>query len=381
MPRQRDPIRRCMPLQEWPEGDRYLWDEARCPPEGRFSRGRPRIELSEYSWAKIAAGYGRWLTFLMRIGELDSDMAAIERVTPPRLDSFFFHLLELGNSDYTVIARFQEIQGAMNIFVPRGDDRWIICPDGEPLTRALPMRRRELVIYSPADLFSWGLELMETALELDLPARRQVQLRDGLIIALLALRGLRRRSMVSLTLGRSICRDPTTGVWRMELEPGDVKNRRYISTQLPSAITPWLDRYVEFERRELLTGNATEAFWVTNRGEPLAGQSLHQVIVNRSRKRFGPDLGISSHRFRYCIASAAPLTFPETPGIAAAVLRISEQVLGKAYDRSGAIIAARKFHEVLRREMKATEETARAVFNQRRRRVAPEPDLFDGMED
>ncbi len=130
---------------------------------------------------------------------------------------------------------------------------------------------------------------METALGLDYPIRRRVQVRDGLIIAILALRGLRKRSMLSLTLGRSIRRDPETGAWRVELEPGDIKNRRYISTQLPSAITPWLNRYAEIERRDLPGERATEALWVTNRGQPLTGAGLHEVILTRSQARFGPD--------------------------------------------------------------------------------------------
>lgn len=370
MPRHTDPRRRCLPTSEWPEHDRRLWEAARDPWQRRFGDQPRQVKRAERAWVKVAGGWGRYLSFLAQRGWLDPHEAPWERATHERLDAFFFELIELENADYTVTGRFAEVQTALQVFQPRGDHRWVTHPHGIAISDHLPMRKRELTLYAPLDLFLWGLELMEKAKDLSGPRRRQVQMRDGLLIAILAFRGLRLRSVLSLTLGKNILRDPESGLWRVDLSPVDVKNERYINMCLPEILEPWLDRYVEVERQELLGGNQSDAFWINWGGKPLREKGLDKRIRWHSAKRFGQAETFGTHRFRHCIASALPMILPEHPGLAASILHISHGVLDKHYDRSSAVLAFRTYHAALAKELAATKPMAEKVFAERRGRSA-----------
>ena len=224
------------------------------------------------------------------------------------------------------------------------------------------MSKCHLTTYHPIDLWHWGLVLMQSALRLRGPKRRQVQLRDGLLISILAFRGIRLRSITSLTLGGSMTRDPYSGAWRLDLQPEDVKNRKYISTQLAVVLAPWLDRYVEVERQELLNGARSDAFWINWGGEKLEEKGVDKRIRWLSAKRFGPGNAFGTHRFRHCIASTAPIILPEYPGLAATLLQISHGVLNEHYDRGSDVMALKALHKTIAADRKATEHLAREAF-------------------
>ena len=362
MPRHTDPRRRCLPIAEWPERDRLAWMEAMSRSAGTFSGRGYAATLGPKSLEKISDGYGRWLGHLAFLGELDPLACPGARPTMARLDRYFATLQELGNRDHTIIGRFQELQGALRILVPRGDFRFITSPNGNSLRQSLPMSKCHLTTYHPIDLWHWGLVLMQSALRLRGPKRRQVQLRDGLLISILAFRGIRLRSITSLTLGGSMTRDPYSGAWRLDLQPEDVKNRKYISTQLAVVLAPWLDRYVEVERQELLNGARSDAFWINWGGEKLEEKGVDKRIRWLSAKRFGPGNAFGTHRFRHCIASTAPIILPEYPGLAATLLQISHGVLNEHYDRGSDVMALKALHKTIAADRKATEHLAREAF-------------------
>lgn len=362
MPRSFNPRTACLKLHEWPERLRLAWE---------LAMGQRLVALSSHGFARGLAdrsvekhvdGCGRYLGFLRFTGRLAQGSSPGECVTPELLDAYFHELLDIGNSDYTIIGRFDELQAAMRIMDPRGCYDWITRPNGQSLRDWLPMQKRELQLHHPTDLFLWGLELMEGARHLNGPKRRQVQLRDGLLIAMEAFRGLRLRSVLSLRLGDSIDKEAETGIWRLAIRPKDVKNARYIDGTLVDILTPWLDRYVAMERRELLDGNEVAAFWINWGGEPLGEVGLDKRIRWWSTKRFGPDGAFGTHRFRHCLASTLPLVAPEHPALASTLLRISHGVMRKHYDRSEDVLAFRKYHAAVDAERKAAKEITHDFF-------------------
>jgi hypothetical protein len=257
---------------------------ARDTPFGRHSRTR---RLRQATIDKAARGYGRWLGFLWSAGRLDIDAVPSARVTPANLNAFFWGMVQLGNADHTIVGRIGELVCALRIMEPYGNQGWILRPGGVALRQHLPMVRRSLEIHHLADLFLWGIDLMDEARALAELQRRGPMLRDGLMIAMLALRGLRLRSVESLVLGRSILPDPETGCWRLDIQPEEVKNHRHIATELPRILSPWIERYVTVERAEMLSGQATDAFWIGQRGAPLSASGVTNAIARRSEARFG----------------------------------------------------------------------------------------------
>jgi hypothetical protein len=98
---------------------------------------------------------------------------------------------------------------------------------------------------------------MEQALTLSGPKRRRVQLRDGLLIAMLAARAARLRTLFELKVG-DLRRDEEG--WTFSAEPDSMKAENALSYGLPRSLAPWVDRYLVVERDELRDGAATTAF-------------------------------------------------------------------------------------------------------------------------
>ena len=347
MPRRVDDNRRIVPPSEWPAGDQTLWDAAMANRHEMLAPHAYARRLSQASIHKNAKGYGRWLGFLASQQELDAAVSPAARVTPARLDAYFRHLIGLDNADHSITGRFWELYGSLRILEPQGQYGWIITPCGVPLRQFLPMQRQAVVIHHPTDLFMFGLDLMNSARDLPDIQRRGPRLRDGLLIALESLRALRLRSVHGLRLGHSIRHDNATGEWRLDLDPADVKNKRAISGPITAILAPWLDRYVNIERPEMLAGFKTDAFWVHCRPGCLSQSGLTNALVSRTAERFGKDGSFRSHHFRHCLASVLPLVVPEHPELASQLLAISHQTAARHYDRSSAVQAFRRYHAVL----------------------------------
>ncbi|HEV7457306.1 MAG TPA: hypothetical protein VGN96_11085 [Roseococcus sp.] len=354
--------RRILRLADWPALERGLWQGAMATRDRPLSGHAYVRRLAEATLGKAARGYGRWLTFLTRRGWLEAVDRPSGRVTPERLDAYFHELCDLENADYTVVGRIGELVSALRIMEPRGEHGWILRPGGLCLRDFLAMERQVHVLHHPADLFLWGLDLMAEAREIAHLQQRGPQLRDGLLISIEALRGLRLRSVLSLRLEDSILRDPLDGVWHLRLPPEDVKNRRHIEGAITRILAPWIDRYVEVERREMLRGAVTDAFWVGYRGGALSESGLSNAVAVRSAARFGPGAGFRTHRFRHCLASTLPLLVPEHPYLASQLLRISQATMQKHYDRSGDVLAFRQYHDALAAERRRLAPRARALM-------------------
>lgn len=87
----RDPDRRCKPLKEWPAADRDLW-QASMVPGNLLEDGGSRARHSEYSNRDVVDGYGRWLTWLDRQGQLEARIAPADRIVPDRVIAYIADL-------------------------------------------------------------------------------------------------------------------------------------------------------------------------------------------------------------------------------------------------------------------------------------------------
>jgi integrase len=313
---------------------------------GPFSEQGRGVHLRPASVRKYAGGYGRWLAFLAGRGWLDPAASPATRVTRERLAAYFGLLRGQGTSDAAVLGRMVELKMTLRLIDPCPELAEITAPDGRFIGRALPNRRRAMTVHDPGDLLAWGLGVFEEGIRSKVAPRRRTLVRNGLMISLLALLGLRRRSLVALEIGRNLTRGED-GVWRISLTPDETKNHKAFDVQWPSIIAPQLERYIAVERRELLGGRTEAALWVGKGGAPLGIEGVGNVVASLSAERFGAAGQFRSHRFRHCIASATPFLLPENPSLAAAVLNIGASTVSESYVRGGAVRAARAYHAVV----------------------------------
>lgn len=341
--------RRCLPRGEWPVAVRTAWDAAMARRTGRFSRRGRTGRLASASITKAEQGVGRYLGFLHWVGDDMGGTDPADLVTPERADRYFEELQALGNADHTIVGRFDELASGLSIMVPGVDLRWLRRPGGLSLRTLLPMRKRHFTVRHSRELRDWGLDLMRAALDLPGPCRRRVQLRDGLLIALLATRGPRLRSVTILRLGRHVVQDEA-GRWSIALNEEDIKTGRPIAYPFPRSLQPWVKRYIEIERQELLAGKAHDAFWVNWGGDALGKRGLEKRVRWWSEKRYGKGEVFGPHRCRHGIGTTGPAVDPAGLGGAPEMLGISARTHEKSYNRGRGFEAAARFHEALRKE-------------------------------
>ena len=188
------PERTCLKRTFWPKEDQHLWAAA-LEPEDPFSEfGGTRANHRPISNHAIERGYGRWLTYLARKGLLD-DKRPADRIKPAEVKSYIAELDQLGNRNSTILQRLSGLKQMAMIMGPERDWTFINRLASKIRARAATPSRKQGRIVGADELYALGLDLMRQASGPHSSRRCAVLYRDGLIIALLALRPLRRRNM------------------------------------------------------------------------------------------------------------------------------------------------------------------------------------------
>src|SRR5262249_5815640 len=151
-------------------------------------------------------------------------------------------------------------------------------------------------LVHPLQTLNFGIELMDAALTLQTSAHkhREVQYRDGLLLALLSLWPIRRRSVAALTVSRHL--EFNDAAMNILLHPSDTKSGRDESFRVPEQLLPYFMRYLKEIRPVLVGASAHNAFWASCRGRPLMAGRLYDIVRARVAAKFGRTIGL--HDFR-----------------------------------------------------------------------------------
>ena len=180
--------------------------------------------------------------------------------------------------------------------------------------------------------------------------RRAVMYRDGLIIAFLALRPLRRRNLARLDLGRTLVR--RAEAWWIEIPPEDTKTRVPIEENWPAILIDPLERYL-VEHRGLLSKAQGRwsvpvgaALWVSSDGSPMTEMAIYDRVRERTRDAYGKS--VNPHLFRDAAATTLAIEAPADVHLAAPLLgHRSLSVTERHYQQARSLEAHRAYAEVL----------------------------------
>jgi integrase len=351
------PERACMKLENWPEVDRRLWLAALAPADPFEERGGERAGYSTISNAKTVKGYGRWLTWLTVSGHLDEAMAPHARITRPRVESYVQHLRDLGNGGVTILARLQELGEAARVFDPKADWSFINKVASRVRASTVPVRDKRAKLALTDELFALGLSLMAKAADESTPRLAALAYRDGLVIALLALRPMRRRNLAGLALGTTLQR--VGGRWLILVPPEETKTGVPIELPWPEVLAPHLEIYLSEHRPRLVamthrwTSPVGDALWVSSHGSPMTQMALYDQIRQRTREGLGKD---DPHLFRDAAATLLAIADPVHVRLAAPLLGHRTLSTTEAhYQQAQSLSAHRQFTEVVgRRRIRKT---------------------------
>jgi integrase/recombinase XerD len=329
-----------LPVHEWPEADRAAFRAAYEPGDLFDGTAGPGAHLAAGTRRMTKFSYRRWLGFLKANYPNDLSIPPAERITPKRVRAFINHLsAQIGPSSVAVAA--DRLYAAARLIAPTADWSWLKSIKARLASRALSQDRFDRLV-PPWQTLDFGIELMDTAHILlgERHMQREIQYRDGLLLALRSLWPIRRRSLAALTVSRHLEFDDAG--MNILLHPVDTKSRRAESFRVPEQLLPYVTRYLNEIRPILLGHSEHDGLWASYHGRPLSAGRLYDIVRARTIAKFGKAMSL--HDFRRAAATYLAMDAPEKIGLIPGVLQhASPDVSEQHYNLARSMQAGRRF--------------------------------------
>ncbi|NOC85911.1 tyrosine-type recombinase/integrase [Ruegeria sp. HKCCD6228] len=298
-----------LPLSAWPVQDREMWLNLQIE-GGPLDDCGALSHLRATSLKTLELRYARWLQWLINSNAKAITLPPARRATLPRLSAWLRDL-----SHTRPMTRFMFIDGVLRILSAADQTQdWSAqrrLKAGLKRTAGRGDRDRKLGrVLSSEVLFKAGMSLATGHAEAEpTPLRRMICLRDGSMIAMMALMPMRRRAFAGLRIGISL--HVTTNTMTVAL-PGDLtKSGQPWEADVPQSVEPLLRRYVNEARPFLMERGQQQhdVLWVGRTGAPLKQDALSPRIAEQTLKLTGRR--IPPHFFRDAAATTLARSSPE----------------------------------------------------------------------
>ncbi len=357
--RDRSLSRLLVPLDHWPTLHQELWDAGLDPDNLDDDDDPPHgVFLAPATIRNALKGWSRFLTTLDADKRNAADPASL--VTPASIRNFIVQLKAADNSNTTIAARIWEIRIALGIMCPAAKFPWLSSPGGTDVRSLFKdcVQRRPPKIHNSKELYALGLRLMDKALLISNPRRRARAFRNGLIVAVLACRAPRLRTLTTPQIGTQLV---TAGEgFRLEFRAADLKRKVALEYDLPAGLVSYITHYLAVERPVLLGKKQHLWFWVGQHGRP-----LKEAGISGALRRLSKALGIpfSAHTFRYALGTKAPMVEPQHSMIAPLILGNSPAVANKYYNLGKQVDAAQRYQAAVAEDRRLSAALARRAFD------------------
>ena len=341
---------RSLPIEFWPESDRKAWISASRPSQ-RLNRGGAGSHMKAITLDDLARRYGYFLDFMNRQGLLDPNKTAGAHVTPENVSTYLEELIARVGS-VTVQGSIYKLRRACELIDPARDLSWL---DDVEKDLALVMRPR-----SKADRWVLTEILVEAGLTLIAEAENSQkmsklsqarQVRNGLMVAMLAMHPIRLKNFADLEIGRNFVE--IKGSWWIVLSVSETKEGRPDERRIDDLLQPALDRYLKKYRPILAEADqSTTALWLaSNDGASMSYAGVERVLTETTRTTVG--IAVSPHLFRTAIASSAAIHGGANPYLASALLHHTDAHVTEAhYNRASSISAGESLRSIIQRYIK-----------------------------
>ena len=239
---------RSLPFDIWPEADRNAWSTA-CRPAARLRRGGAAGHLKPVTRDVHERHYGNFLGFLDRDGLLRREEPAAANVTPENVDVYVAEAkaAELDDAPWLDM----RLRRAARFIAPGRDFTWL-AEMGKDLALVAQPRSKFDRLVLPEVLIEAGLTLIHEAEHSQTMTElaRASQVRNGLMVALLGFRPIRRKNFAALEIGRSFVK--IHGKWWIVLSAAETKEKRADERRVDELLIPLIDRYLDRYRPVLI---------------------------------------------------------------------------------------------------------------------------------
>ena len=331
-------------VNEWPDKDRCVWENA-CRPGSRLKPGGRASHLAEASRDNLERRYGGFLKFLQRTGQLEMKADAAAQVTPANVEAYITEITARVCS-VSVHTYIYCLRRAATLLAQASDFSWLAEIEKD-LALVMVPRSKFGRLVSSERLVEAGLALFVEAMEFrKSDFARAVGMRNGLMIALLAFCPIRPKNFAELEIGTTF--KMVDSRWWIDLPAIATKNHRPDKRRVPECLNRYIEIYLTRARPVLLRSeSATKTLWVSSTfGRPISRVVLGNLISKITRETLG--VSVSPHLFRTAAASTAATYGGNTPHLASALLNHSDpRVTEEHYNRASSITASKAYAEII----------------------------------
>jgi integrase len=315
---------------------------ARCAVQARWLCQLPRTGEPR----RFRQPYGAFLGFLQRTGRLERAAGPAAQVTLSNVEAYIADLVARVLS-VTTWNCIYKLRRASELLAPTVDFSWLAEIEKDLAFVMEPRSKLDRLVFTER-LVEAGLTLIAEAQGFaanDLIRARGV--RNGLMIALLALCPIRLTNYTTLEIGQTF--NQIHGRWWITLPRTSTKSRRPDERPVPAILNRYIyDAYLNKSRPVLLgSGPATNALWISSTtGRPMTPKNLGILISKITLETLGVD--VSPHLFRTAAASTAAAYGGNTPHLGSAVLGHTDpRVTEEHYNRASSVSAAAEYARIV----------------------------------
>jgi site-specific recombinase XerD len=288
-------------LEQWPSEDRTRWQQAIAVGDV-FDEGGRAAHLSDKTRHGLCYGYGCFLGFLAKHHPRLLQRPVPDRVTRDIVGQYA-EMLRQTCLERTVAGELATLRQMLRMLYGETDWSWLLAVIRRMTVRARRIPRIRPNITSDR-LYQLGTDLMDRALlgaaGPDGPSRQHaLNYRDGVLIALLALIPLRRRTVTALEIGRQLIR--SGGGWSLEIPPEDTKTRQPLDYAFSLEVSSRMDEYLARFRCQISGAQTHNGVWASNESRPMDDGAIYDMVRRRTKSEFG--FPVSLHDFRRAAAT------------------------------------------------------------------------------
>src|SRR5215211_3235452 len=349
-PRKAEGAIRSLPIDLWPEADSTAWQSA-CRPAERLRRGGAAGHLKPIARDDLARRYGYFLDFLSRRGLLPMDKPAAVHVTSDNVEAYIAELRQRVGS-VTLYGSIHKLRRASQLMAPVLDFAWLCEIEKDLALTTRPRTKFDRLVMTEV-LVEAGLSLIaeaETTTSLT-GLRRARQVRNGLMVALLALCPIRLKNFAALEIGRTFVE--IKGKWWIVLAASETKENRADERPIDAILNAAIESYITKFRPMLeARGSSSSALWLSsNGGMPMGYDGIELTIKTTALSTVGVD--VSPHLFRTAAASTAAARAGANLHLATALLHHTDPaVTNEHYNRASSLTAANSLRDIVRKYAK-----------------------------
>jgi hypothetical protein len=226
-------------------------------------------------------------------------------VTPDNVNEFIAELQARVRS-VAVWNSVYKLRRAAQLIAPAGDFGWLAEIERDIALVMIPRSKADRLVLTER-LVEAGLVLIKEAEMFGkTPVARAIGVRNGLLIALLALHPIRIKNFAALAIANTFVN--LDGRWWLHVPADDTKSDLVDQRQVPGFITDAVDKYINTHRTVLNHGNAEQpALWISSTtGRQMTTKNLGTLISKLTRETIGVD--VSPHLFRTAAYQQPPFT-------------------------------------------------------------------------